>query len=68
LRRELTAKAAGLQFISAAELKKEVESVASSESCYEESDSDIKDTRRPVAYRKVCFCRQLSKYFYIYWC
>jgi len=51
LRRELTAQAAGLQFIPASELKKSLP--ASSDVSEEPTELDVKDARRPVAYRKV---------------
>lgn len=53
LRRELTAKAAGLEFISANELQKDTDHQAFPEP---DDSFDIvpeKDSRRPVAYRKV---------------
>jgi hypothetical protein len=48
----LAAKAAGLQFISAKELRKDSDHQAYSEPD-DSSDVSEKDTRRPVAYRKV---------------
>ena len=52
LRRELTAKAAGLQFISAKDLRRDTDQQSSSEPD-QASDVSEKDSRRPVAYRKV---------------
>lgn len=52
LRRELTAKAAGLQFISANELQKDTEPQASSEPDQTSEIVSERDSRRPVAYRK----------------
>ncbi|XP_045156477.2 uncharacterized protein LOC123522982 [Mercenaria mercenaria] len=61
LRRELTAKAAGLQFIPARELQKDTDHQASSESedtCTSEMVSE-KDSRRPVAYRKTDYVEEV---------
>ncbi|XP_060557009.1 uncharacterized protein LOC132717539 [Ruditapes philippinarum] len=60
LRRELAAKAAGLQFISAKELRKDSNHQASSEPD-DSSDVSEKDSRRPVAYRKSDYVPEVYK-------